>query len=573
MLDEDSYNESLFDTDKPFCRIILDVLSAHGVKDVVCSPGSRNTPLLIAAAAREHLHKHVVADERSAAFMALGIAMTSRKPVALICTSGTALLNYAPAVAEAFYSSIPLVVISADRPAQWIDQDDSQTIHQAGALDNIVKKSYHIDASDDDRDEMAWYVNRLVNDAMTEALSRRRGPVHINLPLTPPLGRKVKISREAVRKITLLKSEETMQRDEMKRLAEYAAGKRVLLIAGFMPPDDALNKAVAELMQLSNVVVLAETISNLHLEGRTWNIDTLLSSLDDEKRRALRPELIISLGGSLVSRMVKEYLRDCKDAENWAVGYSHTTVDCFMNLSLRIETDRARFIRALARLMKRKVSCRSDYARIWNETAHRSMLSHTRFIENAPWSEMTALKGVFEYLPQNANLHLSNGTPVRYAQLLLDRMPHACYCNRGVSGIDGCTSTAIGSALAYKGTTVLISGDLSFAYDIGALNIRETPASMKIIVIKNGGGGIFRFIGSTSSLDEREKYFCADPDLPVKSLALAYGWLYFHIENEKDLTAALPSFYSSPDKAIMEIVCDGELSADILKAYMKRDLK
>lgn len=226
------------DTAKAYCRTILDVVSAHGVREVVCSPGSRNTPLLIAAAARAELHKHVVVDERCAAFMALGIAAASRKPVALVCTSGTALLNYAPAVAEAFYQGVPLIVITADRPSQWIDQDDSQTIRQEGAFANFIKRSYHIESVENPSEEDCWYVNRIVNDAMTEALSRRQGPVHINISLAPPLGKTIDIPRTAPRMIRLLEAEPMLSNQRMRETADYAAGKKILLIAGFMPPDN-----------------------------------------------------------------------------------------------------------------------------------------------------------------------------------------------------------------------------------------------------------------------------------------------------------------------------------------------
>ena len=175
------------DTDKSVVRILFNLLEAHGVRRVVCSPGSRNAPLLIAADARKRLETSVVIDERSAAFVALGMAMVSRRPVALVCTSGTALLNYAPAVAEAYYQGVPLIVISADRPLEWIDQDDSQTIRQPEALRNFVKGSYSL--SDREQcDRPGWYETRIVNDAILTALAPKQGPVHINVRLSPPLG-------------------------------------------------------------------------------------------------------------------------------------------------------------------------------------------------------------------------------------------------------------------------------------------------------------------------------------------------------------------------------------------------
>lgn len=561
------------DTAKAYCRTILDVVSAHGVREVVCSPGSRNTPLLIAAAARAELRKHVVADERCAAFMALGIAAAGRKPVALVCTSGTALLNYAPAVAEAFYQGVPLIVITADRPSQWIDQDDSQTIRQEGAFANFIKRTYHIESVENPSEEDCWYVNRIVNDAMTEALSRRQGPVHINISLAPPLGKTIDIPRTAPRMIRLLEAEPMLSNQRMRELADYAAGKKILLIAGFMPPDNELNRAVAELASLPNVYVMAETISNLHLPGRSWNIDTMLSIMDTSDKDSLRPDIIISIGGALVSRMAKAYLRECTEAENWAVGYFHTTVDCFQSLTLRIEADRSAFLRRVARLMRRDSRpLRSAYSESWRRMAEKSMVSHSRFLKELPWCEMSALETLLNALPASANLYLSNGTAIRYAQLLMNGMPHACYCNRGVSGIDGCTSTAVGGAMTYGGLTVLVSGDMSFSYDCGALNIREIPDTMRIAVVKNGGGGIFRFIASTSALEQRERYFCADPEVPVEGLARAYGWRYLKASSMTELESALPSFFSAEaPKSILEIDCDGILSAEILKSYMSRN--
>ena len=132
-----------------------------------------------------------------------------------------------------------------------------------------------------------------------------------------------------------------LSNQRMRELTDYAAGKKILLIAGFMPPDNELNRAVAELASLPNVYVMAETISNLHLPGRSWNIDTMLSIMDTSDKDSLRPDIIISIGGALVSRMAKAYLRECTEAENWAVGYFHTTVDCFQSLTLRIEADRS----------------------------------------------------------------------------------------------------------------------------------------------------------------------------------------------------------------------------------------
>ena len=169
-------------TSKIACNILVDVLAAQGIRKFVVSPGSRNAPIIVALSRRDDVVKHVIVDERSAAFVALGIAQQSGEAVGIVCTSGTALLNYAPAVAEAYYQKLPLIVISADRPREWIDQDDSQTIRQYEALSQFVKKSYDLPARCDDATAQ-WYVNRMVNDAVIEATGGQPAPVHINLQL------------------------------------------------------------------------------------------------------------------------------------------------------------------------------------------------------------------------------------------------------------------------------------------------------------------------------------------------------------------------------------------------------
>lgn len=558
-------------TTKTNCRIIADVLAAHGVKNIVCSPGSRNAPMLLAADSLPGVRTHVVIDERSAAFVALGIAQISRQPVALICTSGTAMLNYAPAVAEAYYQGLPLIVVSADRPERWIDQDDSQTIRQPGALGNFVKKSYDIpDFAADDKD-MAIYADREANDAMITAMRRRRGPVHINVRLNEPLTRGERLPHGNPRIIRCLEADDILPKETVREMAEKAADKKILVVAGFMLPDARLNKALLRFMALPNVYVMHETISNLHLPKRHSAVDVILSTLSEEVKESLRPDIIITLGGALVSRAVKELLRSYQGIEHWAVGHSHNTVDCFNSLSLRIDAEPARFFSMLGKYIN-KQRPESDYNHCWSVARKEAVSSHNRFVASCGWSDLKACQIIFDALPEDCNVQLSNGTAVRYAQLCINRMPHGCYCNRGVSGIDGCVSTAVGAAMAYPDTTVLLTGDMSMAYDIGALSLFDIPERLKIIVLNNQGGGIFRFIPSTRTLPEREQYFCAQPRLPLDKIAPAYGIEYYRASSQQQLQNILPIFLSpSLSPSLLEIVTPGDVSASILIDYMNRN--
>ncbi len=557
------------DTAVAEARELIDVAKGHGMKHAVLSPGSRNAPLLIAAAAREDLKKYVVADERTAGFIALGIATTTGGPVGLVCTSGTALLNYAPAVAEAYYRQIPLIVLSADRPEEWIDQDDSQTIRQFEALRNFVKNSYDLEASGLANISPSGLANRLANDAMLTALSGPKGPVHLNLRLPEPLGRLTDETPRSPRIITSLTSPGEIGRDLLKQLAREARGKKVMIVCGFMNPDHKMMRALRELEEIPNVCVMAETLANFTDSEDAHIVDLVLARLSEKQRKELAPDIVISVGGALVSRKLKEFLRS-SGAEHWGVGYFNTTVDCFRSLTKRIEADRAPFLRGLASVLRGVVdSSTPSYRTAWKKERQIAVERRDRLVASSPWCELKAFDLLSKYLTRDINLHLSNGTSVRYGQLF-DFDVHATYSNRGVSGIDGSTSTALGSSLAYSGTTLLVTGDMSFAYDLGALSSALAPDRFKIIVVNNHGGAIFRFIGSTAALsdDLREQYFCADPEPPVRELAGAYGWSYAKATSEKELERVLPAFLQSRDKAILEVVVPAQTGADELRRLL-----
>lgn len=556
-------------TDKSSCNILADLLIAHGVRNVVLSPGSRNAPLVMALSRRTELKCDVVIDERSAAFVALGIGVQSGNPVAIVCTSGTALLNYAPAVAEAFYRRVPLVVISADRPEEWIDQDDSQTIWQQNALAPYVKRSCDIPAHLN-FDNGEWVCNRLINDLLLEAVNGRRGPVHINVRLDAPLNRQNEIVTDMSRIVRMVSPSMELPTAEARELGKrLASPKKVLIIVGFHEPDEKLNKALVKLAHRPNVAVMTESIANLHSPLFVSRIDSTLCRLNGDERNVLAPDVVITAGGALVSRFVKEWLRSLPDVEHWHVGVSHTTVDCFKHLSLRIEMKPAVFLRQLASAMQ-IFNEPSDYASRWHEAVERAVAIHNSYVDNCPWSDMKAFAYMIPKIPSKWNLHLSNGTPIRYAQLMDCSHIHRSDCNRGVSGIDGCTSTALGASTVYGDTTLLITGDMSCQYDIAALSSTLVSPRFKIIVLCNGGGGIFRFISSTSSLPELERYFAVGTRLPLRDLASGYGFAYYEVHDYQELKKSFAEFTAcTGSPAILAVFTPPYESAEVLKRYFQ----
>ncbi|MDE6022369.1 MAG: 2-succinyl-5-enolpyruvyl-6-hydroxy-3-cyclohexene-1-carboxylic-acid synthase, partial [Muribaculaceae bacterium] len=424
----------MINTSNFYCRQIIDLLSQHGVSTAYCSPGSRNAPLLIGLEACKNIKKYVVVDERSAAFQALGCSLVERTPVMLLCTSGSAVLNYAPAVAEAYYAGIPLIIVSADRPKEWIDQDDSQTIRQYGVLDHIVKGSYDIRAIPEGKhrafsEDVVWTVNRTVNEAMLKALDGKPGPVHINVQLSDPLGAIEECIPFSQRLVSHLRTKETLPHDVLKSLASEASGAKVMLVAGYSLPDNKLNKAVRMLGTLPNVAIMAETISNLH-ESQPYSsmIDSVLCEMTEEEKENLRPDIVISIGGALVSRMLKQYLRDYSPRKHWSIGHSNYFCDCFKSLTDRIDIAPEYFIRQLyGAIRKCQLKGVPLYNKSWQQIRVNAAIKSQDYIEKAPWSDLKAYDFILRNLEFD-NLFVSNGTSIRYSQLL----PHKChaeYCN------------------------------------------------------------------------------------------------------------------------------------------------
>ncbi len=566
-------------TAKKVARMIASLLYAHGVKEVVISPGSRNAPLIVAVERHPGINTRVVIDERSAAFIALGMSNAAgSSPVALICTSGTAALNYAPAIAEAFYRHAPLIVITADRPSEWIDQDDSQTIKQPGIYNNFIKGSFDIPVETEEPDRL-WMINRTVNDAFTLATDGQLGPVHVNVRLADPLGQTEHIDDndsygDEARCIDLCGNSYQIDSDCIANLAEQLKSPaKVLVLAGFMEPC-GLDKSLARMAQQPNVVVMHEAQSNLHNHNNDAfisNIDATLRYIGPELDERYSPDIVITLGGSLTSRMVKEWLRRCPSLRHWSIGVNDHAIDCFRKLSVRLSVLPAVAVNALADCLdNQKLAAPTEYKRHWLDAKIKSSESAEEWARLSPWCDFKAVYKLLQALPERCNLQLSNGTSVRYVQLFDYSKAARIDCNRGVSGIDGCTSTAIGAALMSRNPTVLITGDMSMQYDIGALACTFIPDNFKIVVLNNGGGGIFRFIRTTRNLEELQRDFVADVRLPLAKLSDAYGFNYYLASDHTEFERVIAAFFDDNSRpSILEIVTDGELSALNLRKFFE----
>ena len=521
--------------DKPTVQILGSLLHAYGVRHVVVSSGSRCAPLTVCFNRLGFFRLHTVIDERTAGFVGLGMAVALNEPVALVCTSGSAPLNYGPALAEAYYRRVPLIAISADRPANWIDQREGQTIHQAHCLDSVVRCS--IDLQPCSASVLQWNeANLKINRALAEATGLIKGPVHINVQLEAPLTPMTEADYSYMaKKITVRERISASVHDILDLHSEPAS--RPMLIIGGIALSDKDRRRIEEFNRSSNVVVVAEAQSNIRGALRPAYFDKGLDLPQD-----MTPDLVMLIGGDMVSNRFKAWLRSLERTTFISTTLEDTLTDTYGHLKANVPCRVKVLIEYLEQVAKEaSVMFKANWLRM-----HRKENT-----ENGLVQMLQKLVSQFRF----GDLHVSNGSAIRLVQYLDIPKGVRVECNRGVSGIEGSTSTAIGSAMVSERPTLLITGDMSAAYDIGALAINGIPANFKMVVLDNDGGDIFRNISTTSALPELEEYFAMPPRFPIKELAMAYGF---------DYCTEISAFMAAAKPAILHIKINPQQSKGLI---------
>ncbi|TRX70681.1 2-succinyl-5-enolpyruvyl-6-hydroxy-3-cyclohexene-1-carboxylic-acid synthase [Carboxylicivirga sp. M1479] len=553
-------------SDKKVVKTLVDICLSEGLKEVVISPGSRNAPLTLTFAAHEAFDCYSIVDERSAGFFALGMAQQTKRPVALICTSGSALLNYAPAISEAYYQNIPLVVISADRPIEWIDQADGQTIRQNGALDNIVKFSCQLPTS---KNASNWYVNRLVSEAFYHCQYRVAGPVHINVPLAEPLYGKTVHPEDKQRRIQQVSSCSSISKASLDLLCkEWASHDKILIVAGQQAPNKRLQETLRILSDMEQVVVLTETSSNIAGNSVINGIDKIVSTITEEEVHFFKPSLLITFDGAVVSKMIKKFLRDYKAKAHWHISPINRHLDTYKQLSTSIEAEPVELFEQMLPLIG---TTKSRYKTTWLQRYERSNKHHEEYLAKDGWNDLKVFSHIAQHLPTTWQGQWGNSSTIRYAQLFKEFYNQNSFCNRGTSGIDGCVSTAVGASHISKQPTLLVLGDLSFMYDNNGLWNQHLSSNLRIIVVNNGGGGIFRFIPGPSDAEELETFFEASHQLNMQPMAEMHGLKYLVANDEESLNENLATLFKESERPIiLEVKTPAKENAGVLKSYFKR---
>jgi len=550
-------------SEKKGIRQIVDSCVKKGVVKVVISPGSRNAPLTISFGNHPEVSCYSVVDERSAAFIALGMAQQLKQPVALLCTSGSASLNYAPAIAEAYYQKIPLLVLTADRPDEWTDQADGQTINQKNIYQNYIKGSYHL-PQEPNRDNELWYNSRLLSEAINTTTYPDFGPVHVNVPIEEPLYRKTE-EKLTSKIISTVATDQKIAIESLSELVDlWNNSSRKLILAGVLAQNEQLNKLLSELANDPSLTVLTETTSNLIDSKFNGCIDRLVMPMSEAEEEEFKPEILVTFGGQVVSKKIKNFLRSNKPLEHWHIDVGDLHLDTYQSLTRNIPVSPVQFFEQFLSFVK---PFSSDFSKKWKRKDIEMRQKHQAFLGKAPYSDLKVFEHILKAIPGKSNLQVANSTPIRYVQLFDLDTPLFYNANRGTSGIDGTVSTAVGACLASGKKTTVITGDLSFFYDSNALWNNYLPDQLKIILINNSGGGIFRIIPGPDQTNQLEKHFEAKHDTKAEFIAKAFDVEYFSCTRMEDLDSKLEEFYKHNNVAILEIHTPNEINAEVLKAY------
>ena len=509
-------------SNKESVNILTSLLVAHGVRHAVCCPGSRNAPIVHNLTECPDIMCYPITDERSAGFYALGMSQCLQEPVAVCVTSGTALLNLAPAVAEAYYQHARLVVISADRPLAWIDQQDGQTLPQSDALGRFVRKAVSLPEPHDD--ESRWYCNRLINEALLE----KHAPVHINVPISEPFFDFCVATLPEERKIELLPADISNQTlSHVCRM--FVQSKRPLLIAG-QPMNPGYDEAVC-------------------LIG------------DDE---SYVPDLVLYIGGSIVSKRLKRFLRKAK--ETWIVNATGEVTDTFMNLTRVIQGDAAVVEDQIRFLFEQQPH---PFVQKW-ETLLAKVRAHAAAYQPV-YSEMATVKCFESQITIHSSLstiHYANSTAIRLANIFAQ---HSVYCNRGVNGIDGSLSTAAGFSCVTDDSVFCVIGDLSFFYDQNALWNQNLRGNFRILLLNNGKGGIFNLLKGLEQSPARDQFVAAEHHTSAEGICQQNNVKYLKAANMEELQQGISTLLNmeSSRPVLLEVFTDPAEDERVFKDYYK----
>lgn len=559
-------------SNKENVNILTSLLLEYGVSDAVVCPGSRNAPIVHNLSVCEAIRCRPVTDERSAAFYALGLAIATRRPTVVCVTSGSALLNVMPAVAEAAYQHVPLIVISADRPQQWIDQLDGQTIPQPDALGRFVRKAVQL--PEPHNDEERWMCRRLVNEAMHLATCRQGAPVHINVPISEPL---FEFNIEQLPQLSRFNNikRATIKDASMDMPDAFHNATRPMIVIGQLAHGTISHETIRSLSE--KYVVMSEPLSNpsymtIHFDEAIRYIVSDNSSINDDEddKTAYYPDYVIYVGDTLVSKPARRFLRNAKAPSCLITPDAADIHDPLMTLTDIVECDTDSINALLASLCDAPdTDERCRFHDRWQSFLDAYAAHADAYAPE--YSQMATVKYFEEQLADldiDICVHYANSSAVRLACIYAQ---HYVWCNRGVNGIEGSLSTAAGFSLATNDMTVCVIGDLSFFYDQNALWNSNLRGNLRIILLNNRGGGIFRQLPGLNDSPAADDLVMASHENTAQGICTQNDIGYLSAKSMDEMRIGIVTLLTreSDRPMLLEVFTDSNDDVKALEKYFK----
>lgn len=548
-------------SDKENINILTALLLAHGVRHAVVCPGSRNAPITHNLCEAPGMTCESVTDERSAAFIALGKAQALGEPVVVCVTSGSALVNTLPAVVEAWYQHVPIIVVSADRPEAMIGQLQGQTMPQQKTLEAFWAKEVSLPEPHDSVER--WYCNRLANEALCAIAQSGGRPAHINVPISEPLFNFTTRELPAERRINLVDNH-LWQRELTEK---FVANPRPMIVVGQLQGGVACRVSDAIKRLEEKCVVFREQLATC--QGEPCHFDEALIEIGEQE--AYKPDFIIYIGDTLVSKRAKHFLQHCRPSRCVVVNATGELTDVTMNVTDVVACPVEDVVNSLCNEMEGDGFCLNDEALAFHERWGVALERWTtRCKQFAPaYSQMMAVRLLCELTNgQECSMQFANSSAVRLGQLYSSRH---LYVNRGVNGIEGSLSTAVGFASMKEDPVYCVVGDLSFFYDQNALWNGVDKRHLRIVMLNNGGGGIFHQLHGLEKSPYRDGFVSAAHSASAKGVCESTGVAYKAARNEEQLREGISWITSlqATGPLLLEVFTDAETDAREYKRYFE----
>lgn len=554
---------------------MVETLARLGLRNAIICPGSRSTPLTVALARHPKIEAIPILDERSAGFWALGLAKTSGIPTVLVCTSGTAGANFYPAVIEARYSYVPLLILTGDRPPELRQCASGQTINQLNLFGEFAQFFSEM-ATPVASLNMLQYARQTMVQAWQKSLFPQKGVVHLNCPFRDPLppnilDDSVTFFADEINPKTFfqgIQSPIPLSFSPSRLPLEHWQGKKGIIIAGVDQPEnpETYTKAIATLSKNLGFPVLAEALSPLR-NFADFELITIYDFIlrNDGQAEALLPEIVIQIGALPTSKILRAWLRT-HHIPTWMITPYHDNLDPLHRPTQTLFSS----VEQLVKLLPARSQSDTEYPQKWHFYQQQTTTAITQaFNSEADFIEAKVVRLLSQYLPEKSAIFFANSMTVRYAEFFWQQNQRQIqpYFNRGANGIDGTLSTAIAIAHNYS-PCVLLTGDLALLHDTnGFLTLSQCRGSLTIIVINNGGGGIFEMLPIAQVDDVFKEYFITPQSPDLKQLAATYGVTYQKITNPDALIAAVSNL---PKKGVrlLEVLGDRHRDTQWLQSLL-----